>query len=378
MRFFLIPFIFVFAFACTLKKSEDSSPHSTEQNGYKIIAYVNRYENNWGDNFAKARKITHINYAFANIKNGRVVLGGDRDAEEIQKLLELKSVNKELKVLISVGGWSWSKNFSDAVLTEESRQVFANSAVEFMLDHKIDGIDLDWEYPGQPGAGNIYSAADKENFTLILKLIRSKLDSLSTPNHSFLLTIATGANQKYLDHTNMREAHKYLDFINIMTYDFYGGGDVITGHHANLSRSKYENNLASINAQLAVKQHIAAGIPANKIVLGVPFYGKWWDGVINKNNGLYQSYSGESGTYDYRIIADSLLNKNGFKSYWDSTALSPYLWNEADAQFVTYENKKSIVYKVSFVKDNQLGGIMFWQFNGDDGTLLETIHDNLR
>jgi chitinase len=110
----------------------------------------------------------------------------------------------------------------------------------------------------------------------------------------------------------------------------------------------------------------------------VPFYGKWWNGVNNKNKGLYQSYSGESGTYDYRIITDSLLNKNGFKSYWDSTALSPYLWNEVDAQFVTYENNKSIVYKVSFVKDNQLGGIMFWQYNGDDGTLLETIHENLQ
>ena len=376
MKFFLLPLIFVFA--CNFNKPEDASEDSPEPNGYKIIAYVNKWENNWGDNFARARKITHINYAFANIKDGRVVLGNNTDAEEIQKLLALKSVNKQLKVLISVGGWSWSKNFSDAVLTSKSRQVFANSAVEFMLNNKIDGIDLDWEYPGQPGDGNIYRAVDKENFSLILKLLREKLDSLSTPNRSYLLTIATGANQKYLDNTNMREAHKYLDFINIMTYDFYGGGDIITGHHANLSRSKYDVDTNSINAIIAVKQHIDTGIPAHKIVLGLPFYGKWWSGVNNKNNGLYQSYSGESGTYDYRIITDSLLNKNGFKPYWDSTALSPYLWNEVDAQFVTYENNKSIMYKVSFVKDNQLGGIMFWQYNGDDGTLLETIHENLQ
>jgi len=376
MKFILFPLIFVFA--CTFNKPEGSSIDSSGLKGYKIIAYVNRWENNWGDNFARARQITHINYAFANIKDGRVVLGNETDATEIQKILALKSANEKLEVLISVGGWSWSKNFSDAVLSAESRQVFANSAVEFMLNYKIDGIDLDWEYPGQPGDGNIHRPADKENFTLILKLLREKLDSLSTPKKSYLLTIATGANQKYLDHTNMREAHKYLDFINIMTYDFYGGGDIITGHHANLSTSKYDDNMGSINGKLAVKQHIDAGIPANKIVLGVPFYGKWWNGVINKNNGLYQLYSGESGTYDYRIITDSLLNKNGFKSYWDNTALSPYLWNEADAQFVTYENNKSIVYKVSFVKDNKLGGIMFWQFNGDDGTLLKTIHDNLR
>lgn len=376
MKFFLFPLVLVFA--CNANLPESTSVEIPDQNEYKIIAYVNRWENNWGDKFEKASQITHINYAFANIKNGRVVLGTDTDAEELKKIRSLKSANNRLKVLISVGGWSWSKNFSDAVLTENSRQVFANSAVEFMLIHKIDGIDLDWEYPGQPGDGNIYRPADKENFTLILKLLREKLDSLSTANKSYLLTIATGANQKYLDHTNMHEAHKYLDFINIMTYDFYGGGDVITGHHANLSRSNFDDNTLSINAKLAVNQHTEAGIPSNKIVLGVPFYGKWWNGVNNKNNGLYQAYTGESGTYDYRIIADSMLNKNGFKSYWDSTALSPYLWNETDAQFVTYENDKSIVYKVSFVKDNQLGGIMFWQYNGDNGTLLKTIYDNLR
>jgi len=376
MKFFL--FLLVLILACNSNPPESASINIPDKNGYKIIAYVNSWEDNWGDNFEKARQITHINYAFANIKNGRVVLGYETDAEELNKILTLKSANTQLKVLISIGGWSWSKNFSDAVLTEKSRQVFANSAIEFMLKHKLDGIDLDWEYPGQPGDGNIYRPADKENFTLILNLLREKLDSLSTANKSYLLTIATGANQKYLDHTNMEEAHKYLDFINIMTYDFYGGGDVITGHHANLNRSNNEGNTLSINTKMAGKQHTDAGIPANKIVLGVPFYGKWWNGVNNINNGLYQTYTGESGTYDYRVIADSLLIKNGFKSYWDSTAQAPYLWNEADAQFVTYENNKSIVFKVSFVKDNQLGGIMFWQYNGDDGTLLKTIYDNLR
>lgn len=91
-----------------------------------------------------------------------------------------------------------------------------------MLRHQLDGIDLDWEYPGQRGAGNVYRPEDKENFTAVLKLLRTKLDSLSPEGAPYLLTIATGANQNYLDHTDMKTAHQYLDFINIMTYDFHG------------------------------------------------------------------------------------------------------------------------------------------------------------
>ena len=98
-----------------------------------------------------------------------------------------------------------------------------------MLEHHLDGIDLDWEYPGQIGDHNIFRAVDKENFTAILKLLRQKMDSLDKNDSKYLLTIATGANQSYLDHTNMKEAQKYLDFINIMTYDFFTGGSKYTG-----------------------------------------------------------------------------------------------------------------------------------------------------
>lgn len=360
--------------ACSTDKNKSSA--RPDLNNKKIIAYVHGWQNNWGENNEKANLITHINYAFANIKDGKVIEGNVSDTDAFKKLNQLKKTNKELKILISVGGWGWSKNFSDAVLTETSRHTFANSAIDFMLRHQIDGIDLDWEYPGQIGDNNVFRPEDKENFTSILKLIRKKLDSVSKGNNNYLLTIATGANQKYLDHTNMKEAQKYLDFVNIMTYDYYTGGSKIAGHHANLFKSEFDNARGR-NSAAAVDEHVKAGIPIEKLVLGVPFYGRWWKGTMPENNGLYQSAIGKTGGYSYKTIADSIAGKN-FNSFWDESAKAPYVWRDRDSLFMTYESPKSMQYKIDYVKDKNMGGIMFWQFNGDNGELLKTIYSNLK
>ncbi len=371
----IISGLFTILFLACSKENNESTKKNNQKH-YKVIAYVHGYQDNWGTNFEKAKQITHINYAFANIKDGKVVLGDEKDVDDLEKLNALKKVNSDLKILISVGGWSWSKNFSDAVLTEGSRQIFANSAIDFMLKYKIDGIDLDWEYPGQIGDNNVFRVVDKENFTTILKLLRQKLDSLNSNDKDYLLTIATGANQSYLDHTNMMEAQKYLDFINIMTYDFYTGGSKYAGHHANLTNSNF-NKKNPKSSEIAVQQHLNAGIPAHKLVLGVPFYGRWWKRVNPKNNGLYQFSNGVTGAYGYDQIADSIKSKI-FTSYWDKSAGTPYIWRAKDSLFLTYENKRSLQIKTEFVKKKQLGGIMFWQFNSDNGDLLNTIDENLK
>ncbi len=341
---------------------------------YKVIAYVHGWNDILETHKEKAKQITHINYAFANIKDGKVIEGYSSDTETLKKLNTLKSVNPDLKILISVGGWSWSKNFSDAVLTEQTREVFANSAVEFMQKHNIDGIDLDWEYPGQIGDNNTFRQEDKENFTAVLKLIREKLEAIK-PN-IYLLTIATGANQSYLDHTNMAEAHQYLDFINIMTYDYFTGGSSKTGHHSSLFQSKTNKN--AMYSAKAVEQHVKAGIPIQKLVLGVPFYGRWWKGVNDENRGLYQDSSGERGGFSFKEIEENYINKNGFEALWDDTAKAPYLWNVTEKQFVTYENSKSLKYKIDYIKEKKMGGVMFWQLFGDSDTLLNTISNNLK
>lgn len=358
--------------ACTNKVSKITG----QKDNYKIVAYVHGWQNNWGKNNKKANQVTHINYAFANIKDGKVVEGNENDADALKKLNQLKLTNKNLKILISVGGWSWSKNFSDAVLTYSSRLKFANSAVDFVLKHHIDGVDLDWEYPGQIGDGNRFRPEDKENFTAILQLLRKKLDSLATGNKTYLLTVATGANQRYLDHIEMEKAQQYLDYINIMTYDFVTGESNRAGHHSNLEVSKLDPGTLKKSSRNSVQEHLLAGIHSRKIVLGVPFYGRYWKGVNPESHGLYQLAKGQTGGYSYKAIADSINNK-AFTSYWDDSAKAPYIWRDKDSLFITYENTRSIQYKVDFIKKEKLGGVMFWQFNGDNGDLLRTLADHL-
>ncbi|MGB3774369.1 MAG: glycoside hydrolase family 18 protein [Leeuwenhoekiella sp.] len=353
------------------------SPQCSVENQKRIIAYVHGWEDNWGRDSEKAKLITHINYAFANIVEGKVIEGSKNDGAILKKLNDLKHVNEDLKILISVGGWGWSGNFSDAVLTEYSRQIFANSAIKFMQKHQLDGVDLDWEYPGQLGAGNTFRPEDKENFTSILKLMRKKLDSVATPKNKYLLTIATGANQKYLDHTDLKEAQAYLDFLNIMTYDFYTGGSKVTGHHANLFQSKSDTSINPRSANRAVQQHLKAGVPAGKIVLGVPFYGRWWKGTDPKESGRYQTATGNTGTLNYKNIADSLSQNENWKQAWDKKAKVPYIESKKDSMFLTYDNPRSLKLKVDYVKQNNLGGIMFWEFNSDNGDLLNTLSQEL-
>ncbi|MDH5399322.1 MAG: glycoside hydrolase family 18 protein [Cyclobacteriaceae bacterium] len=343
-----------------------------------IIAYVHGYEDNWGENDEKAKMITHINYAFANVIDGKVVEGKPEDKKNLARLNALKKTNPKLKVLISAGGWGWSGGFSDAVVDEQAREVFAASAIDFMLRHKLDGVDLDWEYPGQTGNNNTFRAEDKQNFTLILKRIREKLDSLEAISGvHYLQTIATGASQGYLDHTEMDIAHEYLDFINIMTYDFKGGWNPYTGHHSNLKVSEFDTLTNPMSAEVATAQHVAAGIPVDKLVLGFAFYGRGWQGVPAKNNGLYQLAGGKAFGIPYKKLKDSLINKNGFVRYWDESASAPYLYHADSAVFITYEDPQSYAARCAFIKEKGMAGAMFWQFNQDDGDLLGALSENL-
>src|SRR4029077_6873502 len=135
------------------------------------------------------------------------------DTINLINLKKLKEKNPLLKILISIGGWSWSKNFSDAVLSDSSRLAFASSATALVKRFDLDGVDIDWEYPGQIGDGNIYRPEDKENFTLMLRELKNSLNTFTTSSGDHhVLTIAAGADSSFLSHTNMKEAQKYLDY----------------------------------------------------------------------------------------------------------------------------------------------------------------------
>lgn len=350
-----------------------SKSQAAQKPDFKIVGYVAGWSGMQMQN-VDASKLTHINYAFADIDKGKIVMRLKTDSLNLVQLTAKKAQNPRLKVIISIGGWVWSNWFSDAALTPETRAEFAGSAIELMNKYKLDGIDLDWEYPGQIGEDNVYRPEDKQNFTLLLAEIRRQLDLNGAKSDThFLLTIASGGDQQYIDHTELGEAQKYLDFINIMTYDFYSGLDSVTGHHANLYQSAQATSDAK-SAQASVERHIKAGVPVNKLVLGIPFYGRMWTGVTPQNNGLYQKAKSVGSIIDYNIIADKYMNK-GFERLWDDSAKAPYLWDGDSCRFISYEDTTSLALKLRFVEEKGLGGAMFWEYSLDkNDQLLNTIN----
>lgn len=350
---------------------------SVQDSSFKLIGYFAGWKNldvTSVDPFA----FTHINYAFANIIDGQVTEGEGRfkqDSINLSELNSLKSKNSNLKILISIGGWTWSKGFSDAVLTDQGRKRLTDSAISYLLRHDLDGLDFDWEYPGIPGDDNTYRDEDRENFVWMLQSVREALDSLgSIHDKYYLLTIASGGFKEYVDANNLGEAQQYLDFINIMTYDFTGVWADQTGHHTNLSASNSEER----STRSAVQQHIEAGVPPDKLVVGVAFYGKAWRSVYPENNGLKQLATGWKN-FSFKDI-QSFVADDQFQKLWDEASEAPYLWNSQDSSFFTYEDERSIQAKANFVKEMGLGGMMFWEYHEDteDRTLLNAMNRYLR
>lgn len=374
--------VFFLSFLALIAVSCGSRPTSSD---YMVVGYVAGYRNY---DFSKidASGLTHINYAFANVVNGEVMFGSEgidnteMNAGDISALNSLKKINPDLKILVSVGGWGWSGNFSDAALTDSSRNRFGASAARFIRDYTLDGIDIDWEYPNHPGAGNTYRPEDVHNFTLLLECIRKHIDSLAAEEgrkEKYLLTIATGATELYAENTELGPLSRYLDFINIMTYDLHHGGSYQAGHHANLG-------LSSIDApdgdatERAVELHLRAGVPLKKLNIGIPFYGRVWKGVEPVNNGLYRNASTTGAGMPYIEVLNALKDP-GFARFYDSSASAPFLWNESDSVFISYDDEVSIAAKMKYVREKGLGGVMFWEYTEDvDGRLLRAIREGLK
>lgn len=325
-----------------------------------------------------AERVTHINYAFAHVDSLGLIAPmedrhRERDSLNFIALNSLKSRNQELKILVSIGGWTHSKGFSDAVLTEEGRKKLTQSGVDYLIKHKLDGLDFDWEYPALQGDNNPVRPEDRENFVLMLKSFREALDSLGAVNQThYLSTIASGGFRRYLEVNNLAEAQKYLDFINIMAYDFYTAGDQTTGHHANL----FPNGAKGRSASTAVEEHIEFGVPAEKLVLGVPFYGRMWGKVNPEENGLFQQGEFKMGLPFHQIYALGMNSK--FKRHWDEKAQAPYLYSAQDSTWITYEDPESISKKAQYIRQKGLKGAMFWELSEDNTWLLiQSLYENL-
>lgn len=335
----------------------------------------------------EAGKLTHVNYAFANIRDGRVVEGFAHDADNFRILAGVRRAHPHLKVLVSVGGWTWSGGFSDAALTAASRRVFVASAVEFVRRHDLDGFDVDWEYPGLRGNGNVHRPEDKENFTALMAELRTALDADgASRNRRLLLTIAAGASTAFLEHTEMGKVQASLDFVNLMTYDFrVASVEKVAGHHANLFEHPLDDKRRS--GEGTVREFLAAGVPAQKLVLGVPFYGRGWTNVAEApaadgtpDTGLYRPGTALTGrSLAYGRLAAELVGREGFVRLWDAKAQQPYLWNAATRTVICYDDPESMRVKARYVREHGLGGAMFWEYSNDPGgPLLDALDSELR
>nr|WP_068891453.1 glycoside hydrolase family 18 protein [Pedobacter panaciterrae] len=343
-----------------------------------IIGYVAGFKGLIDTDKIAAQKLTHINYAFVNVKGNRAFLDNLKtDTVNFRKLNLLKGKNPDLKIFISIGGWAWSENFSDAVLTDSSRAEFAQSSVDIIKKYDLDGVDIDWEYPARPGEeGNVYRPEDKQNFTLMFQAIRKELDVLEKETgHKKLLSTAVGGFTDFLRTSEMGEAQKYLDYVNLMTYDLYTGGGTAS-HHANLYDSKKIESKSS--ADKTIKAFIAAGVPASKLVMGIAFYGRNFKIEEGGKKGLGDKVvSGQFGK-GYTMLKDSLINKHGYKRFMDKGAKAPYLFNEKNKTFITYEDEQSVKNKCKYVKEHGLAGVMFWEYSSDPKEyLLDEINKRL-
>jgi chitinase len=395
----------------------DSGPQTDK----KIVAYYIEW-GIYGRDYQPAdmplEKVTHVNYAFANISaDGRIAIGDPYAA--IEKLYpgdswdqpyagtynQLNNVLREehphIKTLISVGGWTWSGRFSDVALTEQSRELFAESCVQFIRDYNFDGVDLDWEYPVEGGlSSNIRRPEDGVNYTLLLREVRRQLDIAELEDDSeYLLTIASPAGWDKVRHLEIAELSDVLDWVNVMTYDFRGAWDLSsTAHHSGMYENPADpidgNSVAEkYNVNWAIQEFLVQGMEPSKLVVGVPFYSRAWGGVQDPlgNGGLFQpassvppgtwddGSSGATGVNDFFEI-EEMIASGAYTRYWDSVAQVPYLYSSTrhGGHFVSYDDEESMGIKLDYIIENELGGAMFWEITADrNETLLDVIIENL-
>lgn len=366
----------------------------------KVIAYYASWDGYGRDvqvSDMDGSLLTHVNLAFANLeKDGSIVVGdpwidcekpmdGDEGWEtcgfrgHFYQLKKLRERFPHLKVLVSVGGWSWSGEFSQVADDAAKRARFAESAIEFLVKYQLDGLDIDWEFPVEGGNEIAHLPQDKENYTLLLKETREAFERQTKKDQKhYLLSIAGGPNPSYARNTELAAMAEYLDYINVMTYDYHGTWDGLTGHNAPLYGGAH-----GFGADDTIRAYLEAGVPAEMLNLGLAFYGRGWSGVNTScDGGLYQpgrapegtghgKGTWEAGGFEFHDLYENYMQD--FVRGFDEEAKVPFLYK--DDMWISYDDEESIGYKVDYARAKGLGGVMFWEFAGDKNKVLQKLID---
>lgn len=391
--------ILIFLFSCGRDNSINSKNKgdglsTASESGMVIMAYY-MPRRDYEPEQIPVGKITHIIFSFTEVIDNKMAFRNEDAGGMLRELNAQKKRNPDLKVMIACGGWGGSGGFSDMAASKDKRRVFVESVIDFIDHYELDGLDVDWEYPGMAGAGNTFRAEDKENFTALMKELREAMDK---SRKDLILSFAAAGWELFFDNIETAEVMNHADYMNIMTYDFVGGSSQYTGHHTNLGLITAEDLLGTAymdyinevvmksreeewqprSTERIVNYCLELGVDPRQIVIGAAFYGRSWQGVNPENNGLYQANRGVlTGWSAYSDIRENFENKNGYTAYWDEKAKAPYLYNKTDSIFISYDDTSSVKLKTRYAADNKLGGIMYWEQSLDtkeDNSLLDAIY----
>ncbi|TIA93707.1 hypothetical protein E3P81_00759 [Wallemia ichthyophaga] len=338
--------------------------------GFRNVGYFT----NWGiygrdyqvENIPAAY-LTHLLYAFADVDaaTGRVKLSdswadeqkpGNGDPYDdsgrnlygnLKQIYHLKQRNRHLKLIMSIGGWTYSPNFHAMVVDPSMRSTFVQSAIQILQDYALDGLDIDYEYPG--------NAEQAWGYVELLRELRTTLDALHPNNNPYELTIAAPCGASTYEILYVGEMDKYLSFWNLMTYDFSGSWDSHTAHQSNLRGQP-------MSVETAVNWYRSRGVAGDKLVVGMPLYGR----SFASTNGLGHPFKGvgggswEAGNYDYKA-----LPQPDAQEYFDNDRMASYSYSTSSKEFVTYDNIDIALRKAEYIKSNNLGGGMYWELSGD-------------
>ncbi|KAJ5198739.1 Endochitinase B1 [Penicillium cinerascens] len=351
---------------------------TSQGSGYRSVAYfVNWaiYARGFYPENIPINELTHILYAFANvhIETGEVFLSDLWADEEklfpgdvwsdagsnvygcIKQLFLLKQKNRQLKVLLSIGGWTYSSNFAGALGTEIGRAKFVSSAVKLVQDLGLDGIDIDWEYPADD--------TQAENLVTALQELRSALDTYSAKHaddYHFLISVACPAGQTHYEKLRIPAMEPYIDFWNLMAYDYSGSWDTHAGHDANIYPSLDNAKSTPFNSAQAVEYYISNGVDPSRIMLGMPLYGRSFmntDGPGTVYNGVGDG-NWENGVWDYKDLPFSAAQINFMEEPVASFSFDP------------------VQQKAQFIVTKGLGGAMWWESSSDKAgpdSLIRTV-----
>ncbi|XP_060080739.1 probable chitinase 10 [Ylistrum balloti] len=313
---------------------------------------------------------THIIYAFASVDGNNIGLNDFTEEDTLTRVVNLKESNRYLKVILGVGGWVHGTTaFTALVNSRASIEAFAKNAIAFLRSWDLDGLDLDWEYPGSRDS----PPADKQRFTQLLRILRSEFEAegVQTGLPRLLLTAAVSVDEKIVQSGyEITKIAKDLDLINLMTYDLHGFWDKTLGHNSPLySRDGESRVMAQLNQDWGVTHWLSNGAPPEKLMLGIATYGRTFRtdngkemGDIAMGPGRPGKFTSEAGFLAYYEVCQYL--QNGWTKKWHQQHQVPYAYSED--QWVGYDDLQSITIKAQYVKSRGLGGVMVWAIGMDD------------